>query len=182
MHAHIMQNIYLEVRPSTIEGNGVFAQQTIPKETRIIEYTGERITPAVAQRRYGREERCVDDVSAEPHFYLFSVDSRTNIDGSVDGNEARFINHSCEPNCEAIVEKKRVYIEALRTIHAGEELTYDYRLDAGDDVTEEDRQRYACHCGAPHCRGTMLALPKVKKLSGKRKPAKTKDQAVAAGQ
>lgn len=177
-----MQNNYLEVRPSPIEGCGAFALQTIPKETRIIEYTGERITPAVAQRRYGREERCDDDVSAEPHFYLFSVDSRTNIDGSVDGNEARFINHSCEPNCEAIVEKKRVYIEALRTIDAGEELTYDYRLDAGDDVTEEDRQRYACHCGAPRCRGTMLVPSKVKTVRGKRKPAKSKAQPVTAAQ
>ena len=159
-----MKKIYLEVRPSPIEGNGAFAVRRILRRTRIIEYTGERITHALANDLYGREDACGDDFEAEPHFYLFTVDSRTIIDGSVNGNDARFINHSCSPNCEAIIEDGNVYIDAIRTIEVGEELTYDYLLDIGSEVSDEDRQRYACRCGAANCRGTMLAQPKVRRL------------------
>ena len=163
-----MQNLYLEVRPSSIEGKGAFAVQRIPEGTRIIEYTGERITQAIAEERYGYDEYS-EDSGEGSHVYLFTVDSRAIIDGAVDGNDARFINHSCSPNCEAVVEKKRVYIEAIRDIEVGEELFFDYQLDIGEDVTEEDRQRYACLCGAKKCRGTMLDVPKVKKGRNARK-------------
>jgi len=160
-----MQNPYLEVRPSAIEGSGAFARCCIPKGTRIIEYAGERITPAMAHDRYGRDSRWVDDFfDEEPHFYLFTVDSNIIIDGGVNGNEARFINHSCMPNCEAVTENGRAYIEALRPIKEGEELTFDYRLDGGPDVTEEDKLRYACFCGTAFCRGTMLAPRRVKEV------------------
>ncbi|RJX32799.1 MAG: SET domain-containing protein [Oxalobacter sp.] len=159
-----MQNPYLEVRASAIEGRGGFARQRIPKGTRIIEYLGKRITQAQANRLYG-DENCDDEVG---HVYLFTVSSRTIIDGGVDGNDARFINHSCEPNCESVVKKGRVYIEAIRTIEAGEELNYDYQLDIGEDVTEEDKQRYACLCGSASCRGTMLDVPKPKRARSKR--------------
>lgn len=163
-----MKKIYLEVRPSPIEGNGAFAVRRILRRTRIIEYTGKRITHALANDLYGREDSCGDDFEAEPHFYLFTVDSRTIIDGSVNGSDARFINHSCNPNCEAIVEDGEVYIDAIRTIKVGEELTYDYHLDIGSEITEEDRQRYACLCGAANCRGTMLAQLKARRLRGGR--------------
>ena len=164
----IMQNNYLEIRPSSIEGSGAFALRRIPKGTRIIEYTGERITPMQAQNRYGKD-RYNDDFSEEPHVYLFTVSSRTIIDGAVGGSDARFLNHSCDPNCEAVTENRHIYIEALRTSEVGEELTFDYQLDIGSDITEEDKLSYACSCGAASCRHTMLALPKVKKLRGKRK-------------
>jgi SET domain-containing protein len=134
----------------------------IPAGTRIIEYTGERISPSEADRRY-------DDGAAEhPRVVLFTVDSRTVIDGGVGGNEAQFINHSCDPNCAAVTEKKHVYIEALRDIAPGEELLYDYNLTRDGIESPEDEQRYACHCGAPTCRGTMLT-PKDKQ---KKKPAR----------
>ena len=94
---------------------------------------------------------------------LFSVDRRTVIDAGVRGNDARFINHSCEPNCEAVTDNRRVYIEALRDIQVGEELLYDYNLTRHDDDAENLEQRYACHCGAKTCRGTMLAPKAVKK-------------------
>lgn len=140
-----------EIRPSPIQGQGAFATRRIRKGTRIIEYVGERITPAEADTRYD------DDRVDHPHVLLFTVDKRTVIDAGVGGNEARFINHSCEPNCEAVVESGRVFIEALRDIAPGEELTYDYHLERHGRDDAEWEQRYACRCGAESCRGTMLA-------------------------
>jgi uncharacterized protein len=141
-----------EIRPSSIHGWGAFALRRIRKGTRIIEYLGERITPQEADARYD------DDRTESPHVLLFTVDTQTVIDAGVGGNDARYINHSCEPNCAAVAESRRVYIEALRTIPAGAELTYDYRLErpGGNEAAWE--QRYACRCGADTCRGTMLAL------------------------
>jgi len=150
----------MEVRPSNIQGLGAFAAARIAKGTRIIEYTGERITPAEADRRYN------DDASEHPHVLLFSVDSKTVIDAAVGGNEARFINHSCEPNCAAVTDKRRIFIEALRDIRAGEELLYDYNLTRESDDDEALEQRYVCRCGAPSCRGTML-VPKDKQKKRK---------------
>ena len=169
MHAKIMQLNYLEIRSSPIEGYGAFALRRIPKGTRIIEYTGERITPAQAKNRYGIDNRYVNDYCEEPHVYLFSVDSRIMVDGAVGGSDARFIDHSCGPNCEAATENRHVYIDALRTIEEGEELGFDYQLDIGMKATEEDKQCYACHCGAASCRGTMLALTTVKNQCEARK-------------
>jgi SET domain-containing protein len=139
-----------EIRPSPIHRLGAFATRRIRKGNRIVEYTGERITPEEADARY-------DDEQVEhPHVLLFTVDKRTVIDAGVGGNEARYINHSCAPNCEAIIERRRVYIEALRDIAVGEELTYDYRLEREGWYEPEWEQRYACRCGATTCRGTML--------------------------
>jgi SET domain-containing protein len=140
-----------EVRASPIQGLGVFALRKIRKGTRIVEYKGERIAPEEADRRYD------DDQSDQPHVLLFTVNKRIVIDAGVGGNEAKYINHSCEPNCEAVIEDKRVFIEAARTISPGEELTYDYQLERGDDFDPAWERRYACRCGARTCRGTMLA-------------------------
>ena len=145
-----MKKLFFEVRPSSIQGLGAFATRPIRKRTRIIEYTGERITPAEADRRYN------DNESTHPHVLLFSVDRRTVIDAGVGGNEARFINHSCEPNCETLTQQRRVYIEALRDILEGEELSYDYNLTRDDNDTNELEQHYTCHCRTKTCRGTML--------------------------
>ena len=161
-----MPNKLLEVRPSSIQGLGAFASAPISKGTRIIEYAGERITHAEADRRYD------DDVTEHPRVLLFTVDRRTVIDGGVGGNESRFINHSCEPNCEAVTQRGRVYIEALRDIAAGEELLYDYNLTRTDDDAENLEQRYACHCGAPTCRGTMLAPKQTTKRKKRRAAAR----------
>ncbi len=140
-----------EVRSSGIHGLGVFASRRIRKGTRVIEYLGERITPKEADRRYA------GDPSEHPHVLLFVVDKHVVIDAGVGGNEARFINHSCEPNCETVTIQRRIYIQTLKTISPGEELTYDYHLtrDGSDDAEME--KRYACRCGAKTCRGTMLA-------------------------
>lgn len=146
----------VEVRPSGIQGLGAFAAAPIREGTRILEYTGERISPDEADRRYD------DDASEHPRVLLFSVDKKTVIDAGVGGNEAQFINHSCEPNCAAITEKRHVYIEALRNIEPGEELLYDYNLTRHDDDAPDLEERYACHCGAPTCRGTMLTPAEMK--------------------
>jgi SET domain-containing protein len=139
----------VETHTSGIHGRGVYAIAPIRKGTRVIEYLGERISHAEADRRYEQKE---DD----GHTFLFIASSRTVIDAGVNGNDARFINHSCNPNCETVIEGSRVFIDAIRNIRAGEELGYDYQLtwESTDDPAE--LALYACRCGAKKCRGTML--------------------------
>ena len=139
-----------EVRDSAIHGRGVFALRHIPKGTRIIEYLGERISHAEADRRY--EDRPEDD----NHTFLFIVDKRTVIDAGINGNDARFINHACDPNCETVIEKRRVFIEAMRAIEPGEQLNYDYQIQREDDDPPNVEEIWACRCGTETCRGTML--------------------------
>jgi SET domain-containing protein len=139
-----------EVRDSRLHGLGVFALRRIRKGTRIIEYLGERVSHAEADRRY-------DDKDAlDNHTFLFIVDSRTVIDAGVGGNEARFVNHSCEPNCESVIENRRVFIDAIRTIEPGDELTYDYQIQREPDDPPDIDAIFACRCGFAGCRGTML--------------------------
>ena len=145
------QQPYFEIRDSSIQGRGAFALREIRRGTRIIEYTGERISHAEADRRY-------DDESMERHHtFLFTVNRRTVIDAAVNGNDARFINHSCDPNCEAVIEDGRIFIEAIRAIHPGQELAYDYQYERTGSIDESDASRYVCRCGAKNCRGTILA-------------------------
>jgi SET domain-containing protein len=147
-----------ELRSSPIAGVGAFAIRPIKKGTRIIEYTGERISNAEADRRYD------EDKMANHHTFLFTLNRQTVVDAAVGGNEARFINHSCAPNCEAVIEDgRRIYIEALVDIAAGEELVYDYQYERTDDHTGSDERFYACQCGAPTCRGTILVPKKPKR-------------------
>ena len=157
----------IEVRDSPLHGKGVFALQSIPKGTRVIEYLGERVSHREADRRYG------DKDANDNHTFLFIVDSRTVIDAGVDGNEARFVNHACEPNCESVIEERRVFIEALRFIEPGEELTYDYQIQRDDDDPPDVDEIFACRCGFAGCRGTMLwsepAAPPLQRQSRARK-------------
>ena len=157
-----------EVRHSPIHGFGVFALRKIRKGTRVIEYTGERISHPVADSRY--EDKDPND----NHTFLFTVDKRTVIDGGVDGNEARFINHGCDPNCESETVKRRVYIGAIKTIQPGEELAYDYSIQRDDDDEPDVDEVFACRCGAAACRGSMLEPRKKPKRASplKRKPTR----------
>lgn len=139
-----------EIRESLIAGRGAFATRAIAKGERIIEYVGERITHEEADLRY-------DDDSMEVHYtYLFTVSSKICIDATREGNDARYINHSCDPNCESEVVRGRVFIHALRDIAAGEELHYDYAYERSGDETDEDEVRYRCLCGTPPCRGSIM--------------------------
>ena len=141
----------LALRQSKIHGRGVYARVAIPQGTRIVEYRGERITMAEAEVRYP------DDPDAQYHTFLFAVDDEVVIDAAYQGNIARWINHSCDPNCEAVDEDGRIYIESIRDIAPGEELAYDYHFILEVKHTAAMKRRYPCICGAPNCRGTMLA-------------------------
>jgi uncharacterized protein len=147
-------NPYFEVRSSKIQGKGAFAIRNIRKGTRLIEYLGQRISWRTADKRYD------DEKMGRHHTFLFTVDDKTVIDAAVNGNDARFLNHSCDGNCEAITERKRIFIDAKKTIPAGAELLYDYQYERSEDHTEEDEKFYQCRCGSPKCRGTILAPKK----------------------
>lgn len=137
----------VEARKSPIHGMGVFALKRIPKGCRIIEYKGQRVRWA----DHAAEKRS--------HTELFHVSPTHVINPKRGGNIARYINHSCAPSCEAILEDGRVHIYALRAIRPGEELFYDYSLVLGRRFTRDDALRHRCRCGAPRCRGTLLDVP-----------------------
>ncbi len=161
------------IRRSTIQGRGAFATRDIRKGERLIEYVGERITWAESDRRYD------DTSSSRHHTFLFGVNKRIVIDAAVDGNDARFINHSCGPNCEALGEGTRIFIYAKRAIAKGEELFYDYAYARDKDTSEEDEQLYFCRCGTDKCRGSILEPKKkraVKKKVAKKKAVKRSEQ------
>jgi len=160
------------VRDSNVHGRGVFATRRIEKGERVIEYLGERVSHDEADRRYESKEE------NDSHTFLFIVDSKTVIDAGTEGNDARFFNHSCDPNCESVVEKRRVFIEALRSIEPGEEMTYDYQIYRDHDDPENIDEVFACRCGFANCRGTMLWPPEPKKKKKRSKAvAKKKSRA-----
>jgi hypothetical protein len=162
--AATMVTPFFEVRRSNIQGYGAFATKTIRKGQRIIEYTGERISDEEADARYDESKM------QRHHTFLFTLDEDTVIDGAVGGNASIYINHSCDPNCEAVIEGNRIFIYALRTIKPGEELLYDYQYEREDD--EELINFYKCLCGSPKCRGTIMKAPepesRPKKASSKK--------------
>lgn len=139
------------IKDSKIHGKGAFATRKIPEGTLIVEYEGERISWQKAEKRHAEKE------GNSSHTFFFSLESGRIIDGGSGGNDARWINHSCEPNCEAREENKRIFIYALRDIKRGEELNYDYGLQLEERHTAKLKRTYACLCGAKNCRGTMLA-------------------------
>jgi SET domain-containing protein len=150
-------NEWFELRGSLIQGLGAFAKKDIPRGTRLIEYIGEKISYAESDKRYPdtRDER--------HHTFLFTLNSKWIIDAAFGGNESRFINHSCEPNCDAYIERGHIWIESIKRIPAGTELAYDYQYEYLDEYTEEDLKFYSCRCGSAKCRGTIVAPKKKKK-------------------
>ena len=155
----------IEVRRSGVHGKGVYALTTLRKGEVVIEYKGEVISWAEALRRHPH------DPSDPDHTFYFHVDEARTIDGKVGGNMSRWINHGCQPNCEAEDVDGRIFIKALRTVKPGEELFYDYGLVIDERHTAKLKKQFECRCGKPKCRGTMLApkvAPKVaKKVSRK---------------
>lgn len=147
------------VRNSPIHGRGVFAARYIRKGTRILEYTGQHIDNDEADRRY-------DDTKMKRHHtFLFTLDPRTVIDGGPDsgGGDASFINHCCDPNCEAVITGRKIFIHALRGIHPGTELAYDYRYERTGRSDAALEKFYFCRCGAANCRGSIMKSRKKKK-------------------
>ena len=147
----------IAARLSPIHGNGVFATQAIKKGERIIRYKGTLRTHEEVDEEYGDDEE-------NGHTFLFTLNDEYVIDANVSGNIARWINHSCDPNCEAVVEeddkgrphKDKVFIEAIRDIKAGEELTYNYGIVLDERHTPKLKKLWGCRCGSPNCTGTML--------------------------
>jgi len=133
-------NELLEVRQSAIHGTGGYARRDIPAGTRVIEYVGESISKEESSRRCeaGNE-------------FIFTIDENWDLDGKVAWNPARFINHSCAPNCEAEWDERRIFINALRDIKRGEELTFNYNYDL------EDYREHPCRCGTAACVGFIVA-------------------------
>jgi uncharacterized protein len=141
----------IQAKTSASHGRGVFAVLPLKKDERIIEYKGELISWEEALDRHPHDP-------AQPHHtFYFHIDDLCVIDGRIQGNSAKWINHSCNPNCESDEVDGRIYIKALRNIKAGEELNYDYGLTIDERYTAKLKKEFACYCGAKNCRGTMLA-------------------------
>ena len=156
----------MRVRRSRVHGRGVFALRRIRKGTRIIEYLGDRVSHREADRRYENKRSATITRSCS------SSIAASVIDGGSNGNDARFINHSCDPNCESVIEDRRVFIEAMRTIQPGEELTYDYQIGRDRTDPPDIDEIFACHCGA----GTAAA-----RCSGRPGARRARDGAPGSG-
>ncbi len=141
-----------EVRPSVISGRGAFATRAIAEGVRLVEYAGERLTVAQAEARY-------PNADGTHHTFLFAIDDEIVVDAGVNGNEARWLNHSCAPNCDVVVDGRRLWIETIHDIEPGEELVYDYAYVLEERHTPAAKKAYPCRCGAITCRGTIL-IPK----------------------
>ncbi|MFH0132741.1 SET domain-containing protein [Variovorax sp. VaC1] len=158
----------IQMRRSDVHGNGVFAVQDLAEGETLIEYKGEVISWKEALRRHPHDP-------AQPnHTFYFHIDDGRVIDGNVKGNDARWINHSCEPNCEADEVDGRVYIKALRNIAAGEELNYDYGLIIDEPYTPKLLSEFPCWCGSEQCRGTLLTPKDEDEEKKKKKKARKK--------
>jgi SET domain-containing protein len=171
----------IQARQSEIHGNGVFATDTLKKGERVVRYKG-------LLRTHDEADRFYENVPDDGHTFLFTLNDKYVIDANVDGNVARWINHSCDPNCEAVFEesakgkkrKDKIWIEAMRPIAIGEELTYNYGIVLAEAHTPELKAVWACRCGSAQCTGTMLQpkkKPKKKTAAAKRKAAAKKKAA-----
>src|SRR3989338_8657755 len=129
----------ISVRHSGIHGTGVYAAEPIAKGRRIIEYTGEKISKEEGDRR------------AETNNYILILNDNWDLDGTVGGNDSRFVNHSCSPNTDIVVDNERAWIVAIRDIEEGEELSFDYDFEKDDSPVK-------CRCGSPECRGYIVKV------------------------
>ena len=170
----------IQVRRSGVHGKGVFALQDIAEGETLIEYVGEVISWDEAQDRHPH------DPEDPNHTFYFHMNEDRVIDALFGGNSSRWINHSCDPNCEADEDNDRIFIKAIRNIKAGEELNYDYGLIIDEPYTKKLKAEYPCWCGSANCRGTLLSpkerkdtpkTPSQKKTQGKSKTSdKTKSK------
>jgi SET domain-containing protein len=159
------QSALCDVRNSEIHGRGVYAAEAIEKETQIIEYIGEYIDKDESEKR-AWDQAAVAEETGDAAVYIFTLDKKWDIDGNVPWNDARLINHSCEPNCEAWIEEDQIFIYALKDIEAGEELTFDYGFDI--DCFED----HPCRCGSDNCVGYIVSReqwPELKKRLAEQK-------------
>jgi hypothetical protein len=143
-----------EIRRSAIQGRGAFATEDIRKGRRYTEYLGEAISHEEADRRYDD-----DDANGRHHTFLFILDDDTVLDARNTRCDAKYINHSCDPNSETVIEDGHIWVEAIKPIKKGDELLYDYQFEFDDDYDADDIRYYACRCGSEKCRGTIIKVP-----------------------
>lgn len=127
-------------KASPIHGLGGFAKMDLPAGTRLLEYQGERIDKSESVRR-----------CEQNNVYIFALNDRVDVDGDVPWNPARYLNHSCSPNCEAQLDDDHIWLVTGRDIRAGEEITFNYGFSL------EDHHDYPCRCGSPNCVGFIVA-------------------------
>lgn len=163
------QSDLCEARGSVIHGLGVYATQDIPKGTKVIEYIGELIDKEESEKRAWKQHAKAEE-SGDAAVYIFTLDKKWDIDGNVPWNTARLINHSCDPNCEAWVEGKRIFIYSLRDIKAGEELGFDYGFDI------ECYEDHPCLCGSDKCIGYIVSQDQWGELRKRIKKAEKEEE------
>ncbi len=171
LNAAVSENEFLEIRGSSIHRCGAFARKLIPKGTRIIEYLGVKISEEESKRIEAESfDRHDKDRKNNAGTYVFQVDESVYLDGDIPENTAKYINHSCNPNCEVNIVERRVWIDALRDINEGEEIAYNYGFDI-DESDPEGFKRHPCCCGSERCVGYILAedeWPRMKELLAKK--------------
>ena len=166
----------IQVRRSGVHGKGVFALQDLAEGETLIEYVGEVISWDEAQDRHPHDPKDPN------HTFYFHVNEDRVIDALYGGNSSRWINHSCNPNCEADEDNERIFIKALRNIKAGEELSYDYGLIIDEPYTKKLKAEYPCWCGHANCRGTLLSpkdredTPKIPSQKKSKEKSKAKSE------
>jgi len=141
------------IKKSKIHGTGVFASEDIPKNTKIIEYIGEKISKKEGDIRSEKRIRRYLNSKKTGSVYIFELNSKYDIDGSKRYNKARYINHSCSPNCEVDIIRGRIWISSIKKIKKGDELFYDY----GYEFDKEDFKDHLCRCGSKKCVGYIVA-------------------------
>ena len=147
------------VKKSSKHGKGVFSTKEIKKNTKIIQYIGEKISKAEGDRRSALRIKRFLNSKKTGSVYIFELNKKYDIDGSIIKNKARYINHSCDPNCEVDIIRGKIWISSIRNIKKGEELTYDY----GYEFDKEDYKDHICKCGSRKCIGYIISSDDWKK-------------------
>ena len=155
---------WVEIKDSKIHGKGVFAKKDIPKGTQVIEYVGENITKKESDKRADIVLESSKKDKTKGAVYIFELNKKFDIDGNVSWNQARYINHSCDSNCESEDEDGHIWVTAMRDIKQGEEISYNYGYDL------DDYEDHHCKCGSKNCAGFIIAEKYVKRLKKKLSP------------
>lgn len=171
---------YIEVKSSGIHSNGVFAKIDIPKGTRVVEYFGNKVTKEEGDRILDETfKKHLENPEHQAGTYIFELDEEWDVDGDVPGNDAKYINHSCNPNCKMDIDASegKIWIDSIKDIKKGEELTYNYGFEI-NDKDPYDFELQVCRCGSKNCVGYMLdeeAWPRMRELLEKKEEHKHKD-------